>query len=107
MDVTVFDEHGRVFWAASAAVTLQTDAPPHESLLASRRLADVVDFDRRAADTLEDGSAPVRWICLADRGAAQLVVQLEYSSGCAPSSAEAEGLPPRLNTITWHPEVAF
>lgn len=103
VDATVFDEHGRIFWAASAAVGLQSDAPPHESQFAAMRFNEL-DFDRE--DRVEGGGAAVRWICLAERGAAQLMVQLEY--GEEPEAA-TEGIrhPPRLNSVTWHPELGF
>lgn len=97
MDVTVFDEHSRVFWGASALIKFEGGASPHTSALAARRFAEV-DFDREAAAA---GAGP-RWGCLAEHGAAQLVVQLE--SGRSTTGEEA---PPRLNAVTWHPEVAF
>eukprot|EP00927_Polykrikos_kofoidii_P029655 TRINITY_DN25616_c0_g2_i1.p1 TRINITY_DN25616_c0_g2~~TRINITY_DN25616_c0_g2_i1.p1 ORF type:complete len:627 (-),score=88.00 TRINITY_DN25616_c0_g2_i1:60-1679(-) len=99
VDATVFDEHGRVFWAISSAAILQSDAPPHESHFAAKRFASI-DFDREKP---EDGS-PVRWICLADRGAAHLVVQLEYSGRL---DGEEERPLPRLNSITLHPELIY
>jgi len=84
VDVTVFDEHGHVFWAVSAPATLSRDAP---SALCSERVAEV-DFDRAGADERTE----VRWLCLADKGAAQLAVQLEFDAG-GPAEAEM----PRVN----------
>lgn len=101
-DVSVFDEHGHVFWAVSAAVALQSELPPHESAFSAQRFA-TIDFDRAGPDK----GAAVRWICLADCGAAQLVMQLEYSACTAAGWAGEERPLPRLNTVTWHPELCF
>lgn len=98
VDITVFDEHNHIFWGASAVVRLTSGDTPHESAVGAQRFVEV-DFDR---DGTEKG-APVRWLCLAEQGVAQLVVQLEYS---APSPSGEEPLP-RLNSITWHPELSF
>ncbi|CAJ1443019.1 unnamed protein product [Effrenium voratum] len=97
MDVTAFDEHGHVFWFASAACQL-SDVCPHESSMLQDRFVQV-DFDRGGASSGQE----VRWLCLADRGAAQLLLQLEYGAGLA----AGEKQPPRLNTVTWHPELEF
>eukprot|EP00404_Azadinium_spinosum_P017691 CAMPEP_0180510130 /NCGR_PEP_ID=MMETSP1036_2-20121128/50110_1 /TAXON_ID=632150 /ORGANISM="Azadinium spinosum, Strain 3D9" /LENGTH=496 /DNA_ID=CAMNT_0022520621 /DNA_START=36 /DNA_END=1522 /DNA_ORIENTATION=+ len=78
LDATVFDEHGHIFWATSAAVRLETGSPPHESRLTRRHLTDVIDFDRAGEVESGQASGEMRWACLADRGAAQLLIQLEY-----------------------------
>lgn len=122
-DATVIDEQGHIIWATSAAVALQSAAPPHEAVLTAQRFAEI-DFDRDAAFDMgfdsprrngrgrhrRGGGPPVRWLCLADRGAAQLVVQLEYASGGGEGGDE-HAAPnadvPRLNAVTWHPELAF
>eukprot|EP00929_Paragymnodinium_shiwhaense_P034859 TRINITY_DN18915_c0_g3_i1.p1 TRINITY_DN18915_c0_g3~~TRINITY_DN18915_c0_g3_i1.p1 ORF type:complete len:715 (+),score=138.03 TRINITY_DN18915_c0_g3_i1:103-2247(+) len=103
LDATVFDEHGRVCWATSAAAQLQSKAPPHEELLSALRYA-ALDFDRE--DAAEEGAT--RWLSVADRGAAHLIVQLEYTSAAAAKAAgeDSKSLP-RLNAITWHPELTF
>lgn len=94
VDVTVFDEHGHVFWAVCAPATLSRDAP---SALCGERVAEV-DFDRAGAEERTE----VRWLCLADRGAAQLAVQLEFDAA-GPAGAEL----PRVNTIVWLVEASF
>ncbi|CAE8693511.1 unnamed protein product, partial [Polarella glacialis] len=113
LDATVFDEHGHVFWATSAAVSMVGDANPHESDLAQQRFVEV-DFDRDSsihAGGTDKAETAVRWVCLADRGAAQLVVQLEFGgrwSGGAGSAGEEGQRPlPRLNSVSWHPELAY
>eukprot|EP00445_Apocalathium_hangoei_P073332 CAMPEP_0204168480 /NCGR_PEP_ID=MMETSP0361-20130328/40754_1 /ASSEMBLY_ACC=CAM_ASM_000343 /TAXON_ID=268821 /ORGANISM="Scrippsiella Hangoei, Strain SHTV-5" /LENGTH=593 /DNA_ID=CAMNT_0051125941 /DNA_START=6 /DNA_END=1784 /DNA_ORIENTATION=- len=100
VDATVFDEHGHICWATSMAVSCQSGgASPHESLLAARRFA-AVDFDREH----EGQGDAVRWLCVAEHGAAQLVVQLEYGHLTTPGDDRQL---PRLNAISWHPELSF
>merc|ERR1712070_494692 len=71
IDVTVFDEHGSIFWAASSVASLQMTAPYAED----KNEAASVDFDR---DT-DASRASSRWILLSDSGVASIVMQL--SSG--------------------------
>ncbi|CAL1138754.1 unnamed protein product [Cladocopium goreaui] len=100
MDVTVFDEHGHIFWAASA-VCQATEVCPHES---SMERYVQVDFDRSTSA----GSRPVQWLCLADRGAAQVLVQLEYDCSTSTIGDSGKRQPvPRVNAVTLHPEVGF
>lgn len=99
VDATVLDEHGRIMWAVSAPVALRVDVPPQDSAFAAHRFA-AVDFDRDS-DLQRAGESSVRWLCLAERGTAQLVVQLEYGTG------QTKRPLPRLNAITWHAELAF
>ncbi|CAE7693482.1 unnamed protein product, partial [Symbiodinium necroappetens] len=83
-----------------------TKACPHESTMLEERKAQV-DFDREGNGS--GACQKVRWISLADRGAAHLVLQLEGAAQ-APEADEGGGLVqplPRLNSISWHPELAF
>eukprot|EP00439_Symbiodinium_sp_Y106_P046415 s3631_g5.t3 len=105
VDATIFDDHGRVFWAVTCFCTM-TSACPHESTMLEERKAQV-DFDREGNGS--GACQQVRWISLADRGAAHLVLQLEGAAQ-AREADEGSGLVqlfPRLNSITWHPELAF
>lgn len=101
LDATVFDEHGHVCWATSVVTSCQSGgSSPYESLLAARRFVNV-DFDREDSGKGE----AVRWCCVVERGSAHLVVQMEYSIVSA-RNGDAQPLP-RLNTISWHPELTF
>eukprot|EP00434_Breviolum_minutum_P000703 symbB.v1.2.000618.t1/scaffold26.1/size418576/33 len=92
MDVTVFDEHGHIFWAVSAVCQASRVCPHESSIMRERHVQ--VDFDRGGV-----ASAAPQWICLVDRGAAQVLVQLEYDPG--------QPRPPRVNAVTWHTDVGF
>ncbi|CAE7764795.1 unnamed protein product [Symbiodinium sp. CCMP2592] len=105
VDATIFDDHGRVFWAVTCFCTM-TSACSHESTMLEERKAQV-DFDREGNGS--GACQQVRWISLADRGAAHLVLQLEGAAQ-AREADEGGGVAqplPRLNSITWHPELAF
>ncbi|CAK9078741.1 unnamed protein product [Durusdinium trenchii] len=101
MDVTVFDEHGHIFWAVSAVCQL-FDACPHESSILQHRHVQV-DFDRGSSASTSGRAASVRWLCLADRGAAQILVQLDFDCFSGGSDRQL----PRVNAVTLHPEVDF
>merc|ERR1712232_1153857 len=100
VDVTAFDEHGRVFWAISAAAAL-VNAAPHSALTGR---TSTIDFDRAGRKTSKTST---RWLCLADRGAAQLAVQLEFVGNPDSTRGADACTPPRVNTIAWHVEPRF
>merc|ERR1712050_487409 len=97
VDCTVFDEHGKVYWGTSAATLLQSDVP-HSAL---RAHAAAVDLDR---DSSAVGPTN-RWLCLADSGAAQLLVQFgaDYNAGGLQKDELSPEAQLRVNVVTWHP----
>lgn len=97
LDVTVFDEHGKVFWAVSSASTLSTTQP---SCVSSNQVA-AIDFD---TPDVESGSVE-RWMHIADHGVAQLVVQLEDDASWL--GGDNLAVLPRVKSAMWLLDVNF